>query len=65
MTRKKYRATLSGAIIGLYWLRMGTHALYAYEATAGVRLDSDMLATRKRILFSTQLAKVDSCMLRA
>lgn len=51
---------------------VGTHALYAYEATAGVRLDSDTLATRdidllwdtrKRILFSTQLARVDSSML--
>ncbi len=51
---------------------VGTHALYAYEATAAVRLDSDALATRdmdllwdtrKRILFSTQLAKVDSSML--
>ena len=51
---------------------VGTHALYAYESTAGVRLDSDTLATRdmdllwdtrKRILFSTQLAKVDSSML--
>lgn len=51
---------------------VGTHALYAYEAIAGVRLDSDALATRdidllwdtrKRILFSTQLARVDSSML--
>lgn len=51
---------------------VGTHALYAYESTAGVRLDSDTLATRdiallwdtrKRILFSTQLARVDSSML--
>jgi hypothetical protein len=51
---------------------VGTHALYAYESTAGVRPDSDTLATRdidllrdtrKRILFSTQLAKVDSSML--
>lgn len=51
---------------------VGTHALYAYEAAAGVRLDADALATRdmdllwdtrKRILFSTQLAKVDSSML--
>ena len=42
---------------------VGTHALYAFEATAGVRLDSDTLDTRKRILFSTQLAKVDSSML--
>ncbi len=51
---------------------VGTHALYAYEATAGARLDSETLATRdidllwdtrKRILFSTQLARVDSSML--
>lgn len=51
---------------------VGTHALYAYEATAGVRQNSDTLATRdmdllwdarKRISFSTQLAKVDSSML--
>ena len=51
---------------------VGTHALYAYEAAAGVRLDPDTLATRdidllwdtrKRILFATQLARVDSSML--
>ncbi|KQM70270.1 GSU2403 family nucleotidyltransferase fold protein [Xylophilus sp. Leaf220] len=51
---------------------VGTHALYAYEAAAGVRLDPDALATRdidllwdtrKRILFATQLARVDSSML--
>ena len=51
---------------------VGTHALYAYEAAAGVRLEADALATRdidllwdtrKRITFSTQLARVDSSML--
>ncbi|MEO8120941.1 MAG: GSU2403 family nucleotidyltransferase fold protein [Rhodoferax sp.] len=51
---------------------VGTHALYAYEAAAGVRLDAEALATRdidllwdtrKRIIFSTQLARVDSAML--
>ena len=51
---------------------VGTHALYAYEAAAGVRLDAEALATRdidllwdtrKRIIFSTQLARVDSSML--
>lgn len=51
---------------------VGTHALYAYEAAAGVRLEADALATRdidllwdtrKRIIFSTQLARVDSSML--
>lgn len=48
---------------------VGTHALYAYEAAAGVRLDAGALATRdidllwdtrKRIQFATQLARVDS-----
>ena len=51
---------------------VGTHALYAYEAAAGVRLDAEALATRdidllwdtrKRIIFSTQLARVDNSML--
>ena len=51
---------------------VGTHALYAYEAAAGVRLDAEALATRdidllwdtrKRITFATQLARVDSSML--
>lgn len=51
---------------------VGNHALYAYEAAAGVRLEADALATRdidllwdtrKRITFSTQLARVDSSML--
>jgi hypothetical protein len=51
---------------------VGTHALYAYEAAAGVRLEADTLATRdidllwdtrKRLVFSTQLARVDSSML--
>ncbi len=51
---------------------VGTHALYAYEAAAGVRLDAEALATRdidllwdtrKRIIFFTQLARVDSSML--
>ena len=51
---------------------VGTHALYAYEAAAGVRLAAETLATRdfdllwdtrKRIIFSTQLARVDSSML--
>ncbi len=51
---------------------VGTHALYAYEAAAGVRLNAETLATRdidllwdtrKRIIFSTQLARVDSSML--
>ncbi|MGB4583857.1 MAG: GSU2403 family nucleotidyltransferase fold protein [Rhodoferax sp.] len=63
---------LLGRLASPHFRVVGTHALYAYEAAAGVRLDSDTLATRdidllwdtrKRILFSTQLAKVDSSML--
>ena len=51
---------------------VGAHSLYAYEAAAGVRLDAEALATRdidllwdtrKRIIFSTQLARVDRSML--
>ena len=65
-------ARLTSTQLSPHFRVVGTHALYAYETTAGVRLDSDTLATRdmdllwdtrKRILFSTQLAKVDSSML--
>lgn len=51
---------------------VGTHALYAYETAAGVRLDSDVLSTRdidllwdtqKRVMFATQLSRLDSSML--
>jgi len=51
---------------------VGTHALYAYETAAGVRLDADVLSTRdidllwdtqKRVTFATKLARVDSSML--
>lgn len=51
---------------------VGTHALYAYEAAAGVVVDDDAVATRdidllwdvrKRLHFATALARVDSSML--
>lgn len=51
---------------------VGTHALYAYEMAAGVRLHGGVLTTRdidllwdtqKRVQFATQLAKVDTSML--
>ncbi|HZE90719.1 MAG TPA: GSU2403 family nucleotidyltransferase fold protein [Rhizobacter sp.] len=51
---------------------VGTHALYAYEAAAGVRFDAEALATRdidllwdvrKRVHFATQLAKVDTSLM--
>ena len=65
-------ARLSSTRLSEHFRVVGTHALYAYEAAAGVRLDAETLATRdidllwdtrKRIIFSTQLARVDSSML--
>lgn len=65
-------ARLASTHLSPHFRVVGTHALYAYEAQAGVRLESDTVATRdidllwdtrKRILFSTQLARVDSSML--
>ncbi len=65
-------ARLASTRLSSHFRVVGTHALYAYEAVAGVRLDSDTLATRdmdllwdtrKRILFATQLARVDNSML--
>jgi len=55
-----------------YFRVVGTHALYAYEAAAGVMVDSDAVATRdidllwdvrRRLRFATALARVDSSML--
>lgn len=63
---------LANTRLDTYFRVVGTHALYAYEAAAGVRLDADALATRdmdllwdtrKRIVFFTQLARVDRSML--
>lgn len=65
-------ARLAATQLSPHFRVVGTHALYAYEAAAGVRLGSDALATRdidllwdtrKRIQFATQLARVDSSML--
>ena len=65
-------ARLASTQLSPHFRVVGTHALYAYEATAGVRLGADALATRdidllwdtrKRIAFSTQLARVSSSML--
>lgn len=65
-------ARLASTRLGAHFRVVGTHALYAYEAAAGVRLDGATLATRdidllwdtrKRLVFSTQLARVDSSML--
>lgn len=65
-------ARLASTRLSEHFRVVGTHALYAYEAAAGVRLDAQTLATRdidllwdtrKRIIFSTQLARVSSSML--
>ncbi|MGB4062182.1 MAG: GSU2403 family nucleotidyltransferase fold protein [Burkholderiaceae bacterium] len=55
-----------------YFRVVDTHALYAYEAAAGVRVEDGAVATRdidlwwdvrQRIRFATQLARVDSSVL--
>jgi hypothetical protein len=65
-------ARLSSTGLSEHFRVVGTHALYAYEAAAGVRLDAQTLATRdidllwgtrKRIIFSTQMARVSTSML--
>jgi hypothetical protein len=65
-------ARLASTLLSEHFRVVGTHALYAYEAAAGVRLDAETLATRdidllwdtrKRIIFSTQLARVSTSML--
>ena len=65
-------ARLASTRLSEHFRVVGTHALYAYEAAAGVRLDAETLATRdidllwdtrKRIIFSTRLARVSSSML--
>ncbi|MDY0107037.1 MAG: GSU2403 family nucleotidyltransferase fold protein [Giesbergeria sp.] len=65
-------ARLAATQLSPHFRVVGTHALYAYEAAAGVRLESDAMATRdidllwdtrKRIQFATQLARVDNSML--
>jgi hypothetical protein len=58
--------------LGEHFTVVGTHALYAYEAAAGVRIVQGALATqdvdllwdaRKRVRFLTELGKLDSSML--
>lgn len=63
---------LAAARLGEHFRVVGTHALYAYEAAAGIRFDAGALATRdidllwdvrKRVAFSTALRRIDSSML--
>ena len=64
--------TLEDAGLGQHFTVVGTHALYAYETAAGVRIVQGALATqdvdllwdaRKRVRFVTDLEKIDSSML--
>lgn len=59
--------------LGQHFAVVGTHALYAYEAAAGVRIVQGALATqdvdllwdaRRRVQFVTDLERIDTSMLR-
>lgn len=65
--------TLENAGLGEHFTVVGTHALYAYETAAGVRVVPGALATqdvdllwdaRKRVQFVTDLERLDSSILR-
>ena len=64
---------IESAGLGEHFTVVGTHALYAYEAAAGVRIVQGALATqdvdllwdaRKRVQFVSDMARLDSSMLR-
>ncbi|MEO7952960.1 MAG: GSU2403 family nucleotidyltransferase fold protein, partial [Polaromonas sp.] len=64
--------TLEDAGLGQHFTVVGTHALYAYETAAGVRIVQGALATqdvdllwdaRKRVRFITDMGRLDSSML--
>ena len=65
--------TIEDAGLGEHFTVVGTHALYAYETAAGVRIVQGALATqdvdllwdaRKRVRFLTDLSKLNMSMLR-
>lgn len=65
--------TIENAGLGKHFTVVGTHALYAYETAAGVRIAPGALATqdvdllwnaRKRVRFLTDLVKLDASMLK-
>lgn len=65
--------TLENVGLGEHFTVVGTHALYAYETAAGVRIVPGALATqdvdllwdaRRRVQFVTDLDRLDSSMLR-
>lgn len=63
---------LAACQMGEHLRVVGTHALYAYEAAAGIRFDGGAVATRdtdllwdvrRRMAFATALSRIDSSML--
>jgi hypothetical protein len=65
--------SIEAAGLGEHFTVVGTHALYAYEAAASVRIMQGALATqdvdllwdaRRRVQFMTDIKKLDSSMLR-
>lgn len=65
--------TLDDAALAEHFTVVGTHALYAYETAAGVRIVQGALATqdvdllwdaRKRVQFLTDLGRLDGSMLK-
>lgn len=63
---------LAGAGIADQFMTVGTHAMYAYEAAAGVRVGSDALATRdidllfdtrRHVAFMSTLKRIDSSLI--
>jgi hypothetical protein len=65
--------TLDDVRLGTHFSVVGTHALYAYEAAAGVRIVQGALTTqdvdplwdaRRRVQFVTDLERIDTSMLR-
>jgi hypothetical protein len=65
--------SIEAAGLGQHFTVVGTHALYAYEAAAGVSIMQGALATqdvdllwdaRKRVQFMTEMEKLDASVLR-
>jgi len=63
---------IAAAGLNAHFRVVGTHAMFAYEAAAGVRVDSEAVTTldidllwdtRARLGFATKLARVDTSML--
>lgn len=54
---------LEKAGVASHFLVVGTHALYAFETAAGVRITEQAMATRKRLAFLTAMEKLDSSLI--